>query len=62
MDFAARGYLSEVQNSIPPSYTLYTCIRYTYSHKEGGRWGELNQFRESCNSSQSWVEIVYQHS
>jgi hypothetical protein len=21
----------------PPSYTLYTCIQYTYSHREGGR-------------------------
>ncbi len=25
----------------PPPYTLYKCIQYTYSHREGG--GELNQ-------------------
>jgi hypothetical protein len=38
MDFAAGVYLSEAQNPIPP-YTLYTCIQYTYSHREG-REGE----------------------
>jgi hypothetical protein len=27
----------------PPPYTLYTYIQYTYSHREGGRGGELNQ-------------------
>ncbi len=27
----------------PPSYTLYTCIQYTYSHREGGRGGELTR-------------------
>jgi hypothetical protein len=35
-DFAAGVYLSEAQNPIPPSYTLYTCIQYTYSDREGG--------------------------
>jgi hypothetical protein len=34
-DFAACVYLSEAQNPIPP-YTLYTCIQYTYSDREGG--------------------------
>ncbi len=34
---AAGVYLSEAQNPIPPPpYTLYTCIQYTYSHREGG--------------------------
>ncbi len=30
-------YLSEAQYTIPPPppYTLYTCIQYTYSHREG---------------------------
>ncbi len=37
-DFAADDYMSEAQNPIPPPpYTLYTCIQYTYSHREGGR-------------------------
>ncbi len=41
----------------PPLYTLYTCIQYTYSHREGGEGGELNQRKgERGNSSQSWVE------
>ncbi len=31
--------LSEAQNPIPRTpYTLYTCIQYTYSHREGGSW------------------------
>ncbi len=51
--------LSEAQTPIPPppSYTLYVCIQYSYSHREGGSRGELNQ-REGVrgNSSQSWVE------
>jgi hypothetical protein len=59
MDFAAGVYLSEAQNPIPPppSYTLYLCIQYTFSHREGGSGGELNQ-REGVrgNRSQSWVE------
>jgi hypothetical protein len=40
-DFAAGDvYLSEAQNPIlPHSYTLYTCIQYTYSHREGGGGG-----------------------
>jgi hypothetical protein len=41
-----------------PPYTLYTCIQYTYSHREGGGGaGDLKQ-REGGrgNSSQSWVE------
>ncbi len=43
-DFAAGVSLSEVQNSNPPpTYTLYTCIQYTYSHREGVRGGKLNQ-------------------
>jgi hypothetical protein len=36
MNFAAGVYPSEAQNIIPPPYTLYTCIKYTYSHREGG--------------------------
>jgi hypothetical protein len=37
MDFAAGVYLSEAQNPIPsPHYTLYTCIQYTYTDREGG--------------------------
>ncbi len=37
-DFAAGVYLSEAQNPLhpPPPYTFYTCIQYTYSHREGG--------------------------
>ncbi len=43
MDFAADVYLTEAQNPQlpPPPYTLYTCIQYTYSHREG-RGGDLN--------------------
>jgi hypothetical protein len=33
-NFAAGIYLSEAQN---PPHTLYTCIQYTYSPKEGGK-------------------------
>jgi hypothetical protein len=36
MDFAAGVFLSEAQKAITPPYTLYTCIQYTYSHREGG--------------------------
>jgi hypothetical protein len=45
MDFAAGVYLTEAQNKIHPTpYTMYTCIQYTYSHREGTRGGgELNQ-------------------
>jgi len=40
-DFAAGFYPSEAPYSpmtpyLPPPYTLYTCILYTYSHREGG--------------------------
>ncbi len=43
---AAGVYLSEVQNPIPFStYTLYTCIQYTYSHREKG-WGGEGWTRE----------------
>jgi hypothetical protein len=42
-DFVVGVYLSEVQNPILAPYTLYTCIKYTYSHREGRREGELNQ-------------------
>ncbi len=45
-DFAASIYLSEAQdaqNPIPPApCTLYTCMQYTYSHREGGKGGEMN--------------------
>jgi hypothetical protein len=42
-DFAADFFLSEAQSPIPP-HTLYTCIQYTYSHREGGDGGgEWNQ-------------------
>jgi hypothetical protein len=36
-DFVAGVCLSVAQKPIPPVYTLYTCIQYTYSHREGGR-------------------------
>jgi hypothetical protein len=43
-DFAAGVYLSDAPfpplTPYPPPYTLYTCILYTYSHREGG---DLNQ-------------------
>jgi hypothetical protein len=43
-DFATGVYLSEAQNHITPPYTLYTCIQYTYSHREGeGEAGRVNQ-------------------
>ncbi len=36
-DFASGVYLSEAQSPVPPPpYKLYTCIQYTYSHREGG--------------------------
>jgi hypothetical protein len=38
-DLAAGVYLSEALNPIPP-YTLYTCMNYTYSNREGER-GEV---------------------
>jgi hypothetical protein len=38
-------------------FTLQTCIKYTYSHREGGRGWEMNQREgERGNSSQSWIE------
>ncbi len=37
-DLPAGAYLSEAQNPIPQPCILYTCIQYTYSHREGG-WG-----------------------
>ncbi len=41
-------------HTAPPPYTLYTCIQYTYSHKEGG---EKNQREgQRGNSSLRWVE------
>jgi hypothetical protein len=42
-DFAAGVYLSKAQNLIHPPTTQYTYIQYTYSHREGGRVGELTQ-------------------
>ncbi len=45
MDFGAGAYLSKAHNPIPPPYTLFTCIQYTF-HKGkvgGGSPGELNQ-------------------
>ncbi len=47
-----------LQNTLPPPpYTLFTCIQYTYSHREDGEGGESNQREgEKCNSSQSRVE------
>ncbi len=38
----------------PPPYALYTCILYTYSHREGGEMKKRKGYRG--NSSQSWVE------
>ncbi len=32
-------YLPEAQNPIPTGYTLYTCIQFIYSHREGGGGG-----------------------
>jgi hypothetical protein len=46
-DFAAGVYLTEAPS--PPmtpyllTYTLYTCILYTSSHREGERGGRANQ-------------------
>jgi hypothetical protein len=47
-DFAVGVYLSKAHNYIPPppKHTVrYTCIQYTYSHREGdvGGGGELNK-------------------
>jgi hypothetical protein len=49
-DFAAGVYLSEgPEPHTPPPQT--------YSHREGGEGGELNQrVGKKGNSSQSWVE------
>jgi hypothetical protein len=42
--FAECVYLSEAPFSTitpgPPPYTMYTCILYIYSHREGGGGGE----------------------
>jgi hypothetical protein len=41
--FTCKGTLQQVyiclrpRTPYPPSYTLYKCIQYTYSHKKGGR-------------------------
>jgi hypothetical protein len=44
-DFAAGVYLSEAQNPMPPLHTAYcTCIQYTYSHREGGRYAPERRF------------------
>ncbi len=45
MDFAAGVNLSEAQNPIHPPYTLYTCIQYTYSHREWGLGGRVEPER-----------------
>ncbi len=41
--FAAGVYLSEAPSPpmtrYHPSYTMYTCIQFTYSHREGGEGG-----------------------
>jgi hypothetical protein len=38
---------------------VYTCIKHTYSKREGGEGGRLNQREgERGNSSQSWVEYT----
>jgi hypothetical protein len=43
------------RNTLHPLHTVRVCS--TYSHREGGRGGELNQRTgERRNSSQSWVE------
>ncbi len=36
-------------HTLPP-YTLYTCIQYTYSHREGGRGGRVEPQRRGDNS------------
>jgi hypothetical protein len=48
MDFAAGvlfvwGSLPSYDPILPPLHTVYTCIHYTYSHREGGRGGRANQ-------------------
>jgi hypothetical protein len=47
MDFAAGVSLSEAQNPMPPPlpYTLYMCIKYTYSHRKGGDGGRAEPER-----------------
>jgi hypothetical protein len=47
-DFAAGVYLSESQNPIFPTYTLYTRIYCKLFHT--GKWGEFNQ-REGYRGS-----------
>ncbi len=39
----------------PPSYTLYTCIQYNYSHGEGEEGGRVEPERRKYRL-QSWVE------
>jgi hypothetical protein len=42
-------------------FTLYTCIQYTYSHREGGEGVELNQ-REGLRGHQfTKLGRKYQH-
>ncbi len=50
--FSAGVYLSEPPpllrpRSPPPPYTLYTCIQYTYSHRERGEVGEITREKDT---------------
>ncbi len=58
-DFAAGVYLSETQNTIPPTpqCTVYVYTVYLLTQGRGGEGGELNQREgERGNRSQSCVE------
>jgi hypothetical protein len=62
-DFTAGVYLPEVQNPIPappPPYALYTCIQYTYSHREGGR-GTVEPERRGEGQQFTKLGRKYQH-
>jgi hypothetical protein len=47
-----------------PAYTLFTFIQYTYSHKEGGKWGEGSypETREKVRGATiNYADRKYQH-
>jgi hypothetical protein len=50
-DFAAVVYLFEAQNPILPPYTLYTRLKYTYSHREWRRGGGGSLTREKVRGA-----------
>jgi hypothetical protein len=58
-DFVSGVDLSKAHNTVPrPPYTLYTCIQYTYSHRDGGGEGGRVDQREGENGNRGRVKIT----